>query len=163
MVTFAFWAMAYGISVLGAGRLPSGSTSDIETTGVLAIGLALSSVPPAYLLAALLSRRPDWPLGVLAAMGLALVVGLPLLIFQNPLAALLAGTAAGAVVAVEREPGTTWHNRAIAAAVVAVVVIAGLSWDPTFPIVAVVGPALPFSAVGLADMVTPDPLEGVAD
>lgn len=161
IVTFAFWAMAYGATVLDRGVLPNGLSENTESIGLLTIALGVSSVPIAFLVAALLSRRPDWPIGVLAAMGLSLAVGLPLLAFNNPLASLLAGTAAGAVVAVQREPGTTWHHRAIAAAVVAVVAVVGMQFDAVFVVVAIVGPALPFMAVGVADRATPHPLDGV--
>lgn len=155
VVTISFWALAYGTAVLSAGETVAGSTENTESTGVLAIGLALSSVPFAFLLAAWTSRREDWPIGTLAAMGMALVVGLPLLIWRNPLAALLAGFAAGAVVSLARPEGTTWHYRAIAAAIVAVIAIAGMSIDVLFLPVAALGPALPFSAMGAADALAP--------
>lgn len=158
VVTFAFWALAYGATVLDRGVVPSGARTNTESIGLLAIALGVSSIPIAFLVVALLSRRPDWPIGVLAAMGLSLTVGLPLLVFNNPLGSLLAGTAAGAVVAVQREPGTTWHNRAIAAAIVALVAVVGMQVDALFPLIAIVGPALPFTAVGIADRYTTSPL-----
>lgn len=147
--------MAYGNAVLFSGTTPTGSTTDTESIGVLAIGFSLSSVPFSFLLSAWVSRREDWALWTLAAMGLAIAVGLPLLIGRNPLAAMLAGFAAGAVVSVARPVGTTWHNRAIAAAIVSVVALAGLSVDALFLPLAVIGPALPFTAMGVADMIAP--------
>lgn len=141
--------------MLGAGATPSGSTTDVESIGVLAIAFSLSSVPFAFLLAGLVSRRDDWQIWTLAAMGLALVVGLPLLIGRNPLGALLAGFAAGAVVCVDRPEGTTWHARAIAAAIVSVIALGGMSVPALFPVLAAIGPALPFSAMGVADALAP--------
>jgi len=154
-VTFSFWAMAYGSAVLSAGAVPSGSTTDIESIGVLAIAFSLASVPFAFLVAGLVSRREDWHIWTLAAMGLALVVGLPLLLGGNPLASLLAGFSAGAVVSLHRPLGTTWHHRAIAAAVVAIIAVAGMSVSALFLPLAAIGPALPFTAMGLADAMAP--------
>lgn len=156
-MTFAFWGLAYGNAVLFTGETAAGSTTDIESIGLLAIGFSLSSVPLAFLLAGLVSRRPDWHIMTLAAMGLALAVGLPLLALGNPLASLLAGCAAGAVVALDRPEGMTWHYRAIAAAVVAVVAWGGMSISLLFPVIAAIGPALPFSAMGLTDALAPQP------
>lgn len=76
-----------------------------------------------------------------------------MLIFGNPAAALLAGFAAGAVVSLSRPPELDWRYRAVAAATVSLLVIAGLGTTATFIPVAIIGPALPFSAVGLSDMV----------
>jgi hypothetical protein len=154
-VTFAFWGLAYGNAVLEVGATPSGSAENVESIGLLAIGFGLSSVPLAFLLAGLVSRRPDWPIWTLAAMGLALAVGLPLLALGNPLGSLLAGCAAGAVVSVDRPEGTDWHYRAIAAAIVAVVAVGGMLVPVLFPLVAAVGPAMPFTAMGLADALAP--------
>ncbi|HSJ46858.1 MAG TPA: hypothetical protein VK923_19460 [Euzebyales bacterium] len=86
-------------------------------------------------------------------MGLSLAIGLPLLIFRNPLASLLAGYAAAAVVTVSRPRGTTWYNRAIAAAIVTLLTLGGMmvAFIPT----AVVAPGLPFLATGLADLFGP--------
>lgn len=117
------------------------------------IGLSLLLAPLAFVVGAVVSRRQDWPLGVAAAMALAATVGLPLLIFRNPAAAMLAGFAAGAVVSVSRPPELDWRYRAVAAGLVSVVAIAGLGTSATFIPTAIVGPALPFTAVGLSDMV----------
>ncbi len=155
VVTISFWALAYGTAVLFGGETLGGGTTNVESTGVLAIGLSLSSVPLAFLLAAWTSRRVDWPIGTLAAMGLAIAVGLPLLIVRNPLAALLSGFAAGAVVCLDRPEGTTWHYRAIAAAIVSLVALGGMSVEALFLPLAALGPALPFSAMGAADALAP--------
>lgn len=154
-MTFAFWALAYGTAVLAAEATPNGTTTDTESIGVLAIAFSLASVPFAFLLASLVSRREDWPIATLAAMGLSLAVGLPLMIVRNPLASVLAGFAAGAVVALDRPLGTTWHNRAIAAAIVSILAVAALSTNVLFLPMAVIGPALPFTAMGIADAMTP--------
>ena len=141
--------MAYGLAVAAAGTRadPAANGTMIAASGV---GLAVLLIPAGLVTVALISRRDDWPLAVLAGMGLSLAVGLPLLIFGNPLGSLIAGYAAAAVVTVSLPKGRTWHNRAIAAAIATVVALGGMvvAFVPT----AVLAPALPFTAVGLADL-----------
>ena len=145
--------MAFGAAVAGSGEAPSGDNEDVATLAGGFIGLSLLLAPLAFVIGAWVSRRQDWPLGVAAAMALAATVGLPLLIFGNPAASLLAGFAAGAVVSVSRPPELDWRYRAVAAGIVSVLAIAGLGSSATFVPIAIVGPALPFTAVGLSDMV----------
>lgn len=144
--------MAYGLAVAAAGTRadPDADGTMIATSGV---GLAVLLIPAALVTVALVSRRPDWPLAVLSGMGLSLAVGLPLLIFRNPLVSLIAGYAAAAVITVSLPEGVTWHNRAIAAAIVTLFTLGGMmvAFVPT----AVVAPGLPFLAVGLADLFGP--------
>ena len=148
-VTVSFWALAYGLAVSVAG-----TRADPESGNAVAgagIALALLVVPPAFAAVALISRRPDYPLAILSAMGLSIAFGLPLLVFGNPLASLLAGYAAGAVVTMSRPPGRTWPPRAVAAAVVMVVALLGML--VAFFLVALLAPALPFTAPLVADAV----------
>lgn len=144
--------MAYGLAVAAAGTRadPDANGTMIAASGV---GLAVLLIPAALVTVALVSRRGDWPLAVLSGMGLSLAVGLPLLIFRNPLVALIAGYAAAAVITVSLPEGVTWHNRAIAAAIVTLFTLGGMmvAFVPT----AVVAPGLPFLAVGLADLFGP--------
>lgn len=144
--------MAYGLAV-GAAGTPA--DPDRDTTMIAAAGVALAVVlmPAGFAAAAFISRRPDAPIGVLYGMGLALGIGLPLLWFGNPLAALIAGYAAGAVVTVAPPEGATWHNRAIAAAAVVLIALVGMA--TVFVPTAVIAPGLPFTAVGLADLFAP--------
>lgn len=151
-VTVGFWALAYGLAVAVAG---TPLDPDRDTTMIAAAGVSLAVIlmPAGLACAAFVSKRPDAPLAVLVGMGLALAIGLPLLWFGNPLASLIAGYAAAAVVTISLPEGATWHNRAIAAAVVTVVVLVGMA--TAFTLTAVLAPALPFTAVGLADRLPP--------
>ncbi|HEX6257616.1 MAG TPA: hypothetical protein VFZ70_17535 [Euzebyales bacterium] len=141
--------MAYGLTVANVGT-PANSSANGLMIAAYGVGLSALLIPFAFITVALISRREDWPLKVFYGMGLALVVGLPLLIFGNPLASLIAGYAAGAVITVSLPEGVTWHNRAIAAAVVTLLALGGMmvAFTPT----AVIAPALPFTAVGVADL-----------
>lgn len=148
-VVISFWAMAYGLAVAAAGT-PSDPAADGTIISAAGVGLAVLLIPVALVAVALISRTPDWPLMVFYSMGLSLAVGLPLLIFRNPLASLVAGYAAAAVFALSRPEGMTWHNRAIAAAIVTVVTLGGMmvAFTPT----ALIAPGLPFMAAGFADL-----------
>lgn len=145
--------MAFGAAVAGSGETPSGADDDVATISGGFIGLSLLLAPLAFILSAFFSKRQDWPLGVAAAMALTATIGLPLLIFGNPAAALLAGFAAGAVVAVARPPELDWRYRAAGAALASALLLAGLGNAATFVPFAVIGPALPFATVGFSDMV----------
>ncbi len=144
--------MAYGLAVAAAGT-PANPNQDTTTIAASGVGLAVLLIPAGLASVALVSLRPDWPLAVLYGMGLSLAVGLPLLLFRNPLASLIAGYAAAAVVTVSLPEGRTWHNRAVAAAIVSVLTLLGMriAFVPT----AVLAPGLPFMAVGLADLFEP--------
>ena len=144
--------MAYGLAVAAAGTPadPEASGTMISAAGV---GPAVLLIPAALATVAIVSRRTDWPLAVFYGMCLSLAVGLPLLLFRNPLASLIAGYAAAAVITVSLPEGVTWHNRAIAAAIVTLSTLGGMmvAFVPT----AVVAPGLPFLATGLADLFGP--------
>ncbi|MPZ53449.1 MAG: hypothetical protein GEU79_12080 [Acidimicrobiia bacterium] len=160
VVTISFWAMGYGF-VVGDQGTPGSPGSDASTTAGAAISLSLVLVPLAFAIAAWVSRRSDWPIGVLIAMGVSLAVGLPLLYFGDPLGSLLSGYAAGAVTSLSRPVGMGWRHRAVAAAVVTALVLLGNRFIPLVSLV--FGPALPFTAMVVADMfvkVPEDPAEG---
>jgi hypothetical protein len=148
--------MAYGLAVGNVGA-PADRAPDATTMAVYGVGLSVLLIPLALISVALISRQQDWPLMVFYGMCLAVGVGLPLLIFRNPLASLIAAYAAAAVITLSRPPGTSWRDRAIAAAIVTVVSIVGMA--VAFTLTAVIAPALPFMAVGVADLVTARPTD----
>lgn len=149
-VTISFWALIYG-SALAFSDGAEVADEVIARAGA-GFGLALVLVPAVFAAAAFASSRIDAPVMVLAGMGISLAVGLPLLILRNPAAALITGYAAGAVVTLSRPDGWPLRNRWIAAAVVGVVAHLGLLFLPAPT--AWVAPALPFTAMGLADALT---------
>jgi hypothetical protein len=145
-VTVSFWALAYGAAI---SFTEASVDTELVTRAGGAFGLSLILVPMAFAAAAFVSRRDDAPLMVLAGMGLFLVVGLPVLVLRNPVGALITGYAAGAVVSLAREEGTGLRHRAVAAAIVGVVVHLGFLAVPAPT--AWLAPALPFTAMGIAD------------
>ncbi len=161
-VTISFWALVYG-SALAFSDGAAVSDEVISRAGA-GFGLSLVLVPVVFAAAAFASARVDAPVMVLAGMGVSLAVGLPLLILRNPAAALVTGYAAGAVVTLSRPDGWPLRNRWIAAGGVGVVAHLGLVFLPAAT--AWVAPALPFTAMGLADALTryvPTPRQEPAD
>jgi hypothetical protein len=144
--------MAYGLVVANVGT-PADPQAEGTMVGAAGVGLAVLLMPFGLITVGLVSRRRDWPLAVLYGMGLALAVGLPLLIFRNPLASLIAGYAAAAVITVSLPEGVTWHNRAVAAGIVTLLTLGGMA--VAFVPTAAIAPALPFLATGLADLFGP--------
>lgn len=120
-----------------------------------ALGLSLILVPAVFATAAFVSARDDAPIGTLAGMGVFVALGAILLVLPppNPLAALIAGYTGGAVVTLSRPQGMSRRNRWIATGVVVVVVFVGFLTVPAA--IAWLAPAMPFTAMGIADAYTP--------
>jgi hypothetical protein len=113
-----------------------------------AIALALALVPFAFGVLAFASRHPSAPGAVLKAMGLFLLIGLPVTLLDVA-AGLVAGHAAGAVVALRPAdpPVTGWRWAAAGLAVVYVFVLLFL-----LPPLALLSAAvLPYAVHGLVD------------
>lgn len=114
----------------------------------LALGLAI--IPFVFLVLAFLSDHPRAPGAVLRAMGLALLVGIPVsAVAGDAVTGIVAGAGAGGIAALRADEAHTWRSRAVAVAIAAVY---------TFVLVRTVGalallpaPILPLTALGLAD------------
>lgn len=127
--------------------IPLASSVEGQGAGGVALGIAL--VPLAYAVAAFGSRRPDWPMAVVKAMGLAILIGWPLAIVIDPLTGLIIAFAVGAIVTVRRDDPNSLGRRWIAAGIVAVLI--AVLVRVALPIAVTLGPALPFTAIPLAD------------
>ena len=150
-VTISFWALAYG-AALAFSESAAEPAGDVVARSGAGFGLSLIMVPVVFAAAAFTSRRENAPIMILAGMGLSLAVGLPALALRNPVAALITGYAAGAVVTLSRPAGMPLRNRIIAAAAVALLVHLGMVTLPAPT--AWIAPALPFTAMGIADGLT---------
>jgi hypothetical protein len=140
----AHWSILAGI-VAGAAE----NKADAPDAGAaLLVGLAI--VPFVFIVLAFASSHPRWPTAVLKAMGLALLVGVPVsAIAGDAVTGIVAGVGAGGVVALRSDPGHNWRARAIA-------VVAATLY--TFVLVRTVGalallpaPIFPFTGIGVAD------------
>ena len=114
----------------------------------IAFGLAL--IPFVFIVLAFMSEHPRAPGAVIRAMGLALLVGIPVsAIAGDAVTGIVAGVGAGGVTALRSDADHNWRARAIAVAAAAVY---------TFVLVRTAGavallpaPILPFTGIGVAD------------
>jgi hypothetical protein len=139
----AFWSLLAGL-VAAASDDP-----DAPTPGpAIAFGLAL--IPFVFVVLAFMSEHPRPSNAVLRALGLALLVGIPVsALAGDAVTGIVAGVGAGGVAALRRDPDSTTRSRVIAVVVAAVY---------TFVLARVAGglvllpaPIFPFTAIGIAD------------
>ena len=139
----AYWSLLAGL-VSSA----TGSTTAPAAGAPFALGLAL--VPFVFLVLAFLSGHPRAPGAVLRAMGLALLVGIPVsALAGDAITGVVAGIGAGGAAALRPEPESSWKPRALAVAVAATYtfVLVRLGAD----VVVLGAPVLPFTSLGVAD------------
>ena len=150
-ITLATLIFVPGFWVLLAGLVASGSETEIDGPNPgAALALGLASIPFVFIVLAFLSEHPKAPAAVLKAMGLALVVGIPVsALAADALTGIVTGVGAGAIVALRSEESHSFKARALAVLFTGVV---------TFLLVRLVGeiallpaPILPFTAIGVAD------------
>jgi hypothetical protein len=149
-ITFATLALVPAFWSLLAGLVAAASDEpDAPDPGpALAFGLAL--IPFVFVVLAFASEHPRAPSAVLRAMGLALLVGIPVsALAQDAVTGIVAGVGAGGVAALRRDPDSTTRSRALAVVVAAayVFVLARLAGG----IVLLPAPIFPFTAIGVAD------------
>jgi ABC-type antimicrobial peptide transport system permease subunit len=114
----------------------------------LAFGLAL--IPFVFVVLAFLSEQPRPPTAVLKAMGLCLLIGIPVsALAADAVTGIVAGAGAGGIAALRADTPDGWKARAVA-------VIIATAY--TFVLVRVVGavallpaPVFPFTGIGVAD------------
>jgi len=115
-----------------------------------AFAFGLGVTPFVFVTLAFLSRHRRAPGAVLKAMGLAVLVALPVsVVMQDAITGLVAGYGAGGVVALRAEAVHSWKARAVAVALtslyvailVRVIIEAGL----------IAGATLPLVSIGVAD------------
>ena len=139
-----FWAMLAGF-VSGSSEVEPGGP---ESGAAIALGLAL--IPFVFLALAFMSEHPRAPGAVLKAMGLFLLVGIPVsALAADVVTGIVAGVGAGGVVALRADLAHNWRSRAIGVVIAALytfvmVRLAG-------PIVLLPAPIFPLTAIGIAD------------
>ena len=150
----ALWAILAGVVAL------AGDEPDAPAAGpFIAFGLAL--IPFVFVALAFLSQHPRAPGAVVRAMGMSLVVGIPVsAIAADAVTGLVAGAAAGGAVALRREAHHDWRTRALAVLAVTAYTFLTVRVVPEAALIA--APMLPFTAIGLADHVNDRKLERAA-
>lgn len=140
----AFWILLAGLVSTVAGE-----TADApDPAASLAFGLAI--IPFVFIVLAFLSENPRAAGSVLKAMGLALVVGLPVTVLVGDVATgIVAGTGAGGIVALRADADHGLRPRA--GAVLLATAVTFLLIRLAGPIALLPAPILPLTAIGIAD------------
>jgi hypothetical protein len=118
------------------------------TAAMIAFGLAV--IPFVFILLAFGSEHPRAPGAVLRAMGLALLVGIPVLaLVPDGVTGLVAGMGAGGIAALRADLEHGWKPRAAAVLIASALTFVLLRIE-TGPAL-LLAPALPFTSIGVAD------------
>ena len=142
----AFWALLAGFV--------AGTSDNANEPGApnaaAAIALGLAIIPFVFVVLAFMSEHPRAASASWKAMGLSLLVGIPVsALAADAASGVVAGVGAGGIVALRAEIDHTWKSRAVAVA-------AGTVY--TFVLVRLMGaaallpaPIFPFTGIGIAD------------
>lgn len=150
------WAPGCWAMVAGFVSLASDEPEQPLAGPYIAFGLAL--IPFVFLVLAFLSGHPRAPGAVLRAMALALLVGIPVsAVASDAVTGLVAGLGAGGIVALRADVGHSWKARAIAVA--AVTIYSAFLLRTVTEVALVIGPALSFTSLGIADHLSERRLE----
>lgn len=141
----AWWLMLVGLIALGTEDSDVGGPTAV---GALAFGLAV--VPFVFIVLAFGSWHPSAPGAVVRAMSLFALVAIPVsAIAADAVTGLVAGAGAGGIAALRADLVHERKHRIVAVAVAAAYAFLLARTVP--PAVIVSGPALPFTAIGMAD------------
>ena len=141
----ACWAVLAGVVTLVA---------DDETGGLAnpeaAVALGIALVPFVFVVLAFASEHPRAPAAVVKAMGLTVLIGVPVAaIAADVVTGMVAGIGAGGTVALRADPVHSIKTRVWA--VVAASIYTFVMVRVAGPIVLVAAPVFPFTILGLAD------------
>lgn len=143
----AYWALLAGL-VAGASDSPETRAGAPDTAAALALGLAL--IPFVFLLLAFMSGHPRAPGAVIKAMGLALLVGIPVsALAGDAVTGIVAAVGAGGIIALRADAAHRWKARALAVA--AATIYAFVLVRSAGPIALLAAPTLPLTGIGVAD------------
>lgn len=139
----AFWALLVGMVAVG-----DDSSNGPHAGAAFALGFAL--LPFVFVAAAFLTQHPQAPGAALRAMGMSLLVGIPVsAVAGDAVTGLVAGVGAGAVMAVRHDGPEGRRPRAAAVALASVYTFVLVR--TAGPIALLSAPVFPFTAVALAD------------
>jgi len=140
----AYWAIVAALVALGTEDPVAGPNAG----PLIAFGLCL--LPFVFIALAFLSENPKAPSAAVKAMGLALLVGIPVsALASDAVTGLIAGAGAGGVVALRADADHRWKARAIAVALATCYVFVLLR--TVTGVALLMGPVLPFTGIGVAD------------
>jgi hypothetical protein len=140
----AFWAIVAALVSLGTEDPVAGPNAG----PLIAFGLCL--LPFVFIVLAFLSEHPTAASASVKAMGLALLVGIPVsALASDSVTGLIAGVGAGGIVALRSDAEHRWKARAIAVALATCYVFFLLR--TVTGVALLMGPILPFTGIGVAD------------
>jgi hypothetical protein len=140
----AYWSLLAGL-VSEATK-----AGDTAPAGAPSIAFGLAVIPFVYIALAFFSEHPRWPGAVVRAMGLCLLIGIPVsALAADAVTGFVAGIGAGGVTALRMDLGHTWKSRAIGILVVTAFTFVALRTIGAAALV--LAPILPFTALGVAD------------
>jgi hypothetical protein len=114
------------------------------------IAFGLGFLPFVFIALAFLSGHPRAPGAAAKAMGLSLLIGIPVAaIVPDAVTGLVAGIGAGGAAALRPEPSSSWKVRALGVAAVAAYVAVMVRLVPDVAVL--LAPTLPFTCIGVAD------------
>jgi hypothetical protein len=140
----AAWALLGGLVAAASDDGPSAAAA----ATAIAFGLAL--LPFVFIVLAFLSEHPRAPGAVTRAMGLCLLVGIPVsAIAADAVSGIVAGVGAGGIVSLRADLPHDWRARATAVAIATgyTFVLARVAG----PAVVIAAPVFPFTGIALAD------------
>jgi hypothetical protein len=144
LVAPAIWALLAGLVAVAADDGPSGRAAGA------AIAFGLSMLPFVFVLLSFMSEQSNPPRAALRAMGLCLLVGLPVsALAGDAVSGIVAGVGAGGIAALRSDEADAWRPRAAALAVATV--YAFVLARAAGATVLIAAPVLPFTSLGLAD------------
>lgn len=115
-----------------------------------AIAFGLGLVPFVFVALAFLSSHPHAPGAAAKAMGVSLLVGIPVAaLVPDAVTGLVAGIGAGGAVALRPDPDGSWKARAVGVAAVSAYAAVMVRIVPDVAVL--LAPTLPFTCLGVAD------------
>lgn len=142
-----FWSILAGLVAV----VDEESAGGPQPAAAIAFGLAL--LPFVFIIGAFLSQHPRAPSAAAKAMGMALLVGVPVsALAGDAVTGLVAGVGAGGIIALRREGPENWRARALGVAFAAVYTFVLVRTAGTIALLS--APVFPFTAIGLADLMS---------
>ena len=144
LLTPAFWAL-----LIGAVSVASTRSGGVAAPGLwIVFGLML--VPFVFVVLAFASAHPRAPAAVARAMGLTLLIGIPIsALAADAVTGFVAGIGAGGIVALRTDVDRPWKARILAVTVVTAWAFLTVRLVPEAAVL--LAPILPLTSVGLAD------------
>jgi hypothetical protein len=141
----AFWSILAGLVAVA----DDGNDGGPQAAAAIAFGLAV--LPFVFVLGAFLSQHPRAASAAARAMGMSLLIGIPVsALAADAVTGLVAGVGAGGIVAFRRDDPETTKSRAVAVAIASVYTFVLVR--TAGPIALLSAPVFPFTAIGMADL-----------